>query len=179
MPPFEFLKRPVRWLELIDRHWLDVSLAPNFAYQMCAAKTTDEQVARLDLSGWQVAGNGAEAVQAATLEAFTRRFAPAGFRAEAFTVGYGLAEAMAYTSVGSRDRARPPVCPVDAARSWPRRGSGPPASAEVLSRAQLWPALRGGDPHRRPADRHCGACRAGSARSGYVGVRSPRLLGRG
>ena len=38
MPPFEFLKRPVRWLELIDRHWLDVSLAPNFAYQMCVTK---------------------------------------------------------------------------------------------------------------------------------------------
>jgi hypothetical protein len=32
MPPFEFLKRSVRWLELIDRHRLDVSLAPNFAY---------------------------------------------------------------------------------------------------------------------------------------------------
>ncbi len=115
MPPFEFLKRPVRWLELIDRHWLEVSLAPNFAYQMCAVKVTDEQVAQLDLSGWQVAGNGAEAVQASTLEAFARRFAPAGFRAEAFTVGYGLAEAMAYTTVGPRDEA-PLVCRIDAAK---------------------------------------------------------------
>ncbi len=133
MPPFEFLKRPVRWLELIDQHWLDVSLAPNFAYQMCVAKVTDEQVSRLDLSGWQVAGNGAEAVQAATLEAFTRRFAAAGFRPEAFTVGYGLAEAMAYTSVGTRDEP-PFVCRVDAARL--EQGEFVPAgaSAEVLSR---------------------------------------------
>jgi acyl-CoA synthetase (AMP-forming)/AMP-acid ligase II len=133
MPPFEFLKRPVRWLELIDQHWLEVSLAPNFAYQMCVAKVTDEQVAQLDLSGWQVAGNGAEAVQASTLEAFTRRFAPAGFRAEAFTVGYGLAEAMAYTSVGPR--SEPPfVCRVDAARLEHDEFVPADGSAEVVSR---------------------------------------------
>ncbi len=133
MPPFEFLKRPVRWLELIDRHRLDVSLAPNFAYQMCALKVTDEQVAGLDLSGWRVAGNGAEAVQASTLEGFARRFAPAGFRPEALTVGYGLAEAMAYTSVGSPTEP-PLVHRVDAARL--EQGEFVPAdgSAEVVSR---------------------------------------------
>jgi acyl-CoA synthetase (AMP-forming)/AMP-acid ligase II len=133
MAPFEFLKRPVRWLELIDQHWLDVSLAPNFAYQMCVAKVTDEQVARLDLSGWQVAGNGAEAVQASTLDAFARRFAAAGFRPEAFTVGYGLAEAMAYTSVGPRTEP-PLVCRVDAGAL--EQGEFVPAGAsgEVVSR---------------------------------------------
>lgn len=133
MPPFEFLKRPVRWLELVDRHRLDVSLAPNFAYQMCVVKVTDEQIARLDLSGWHVAGNGAEAVQASTVDGFTRRFAAAGFRPEAFTVGYGLAEAMAYTSVGTR--TEPPfVCRVDAAGL--ERGEFVPAGAgaEALDR---------------------------------------------
>ncbi|MEV6168027.1 fatty acyl-AMP ligase [Streptomyces sp. NPDC051954] len=114
MPPTAFLKRPHTWLTLIDRHDIDFSPAPNFAYDLCLQRITDEQSARLDLSRWRCAVNGAEPVQAATVEAFTRRFAAAGLRPEAMLPGYGMAET---TLVVSGDRpARPAVITeVDAA----------------------------------------------------------------
>jgi acyl-CoA synthetase (AMP-forming)/AMP-acid ligase II len=115
MPPLEFLKRPRRWLELVDRHRLEYSLAPNFAYELCCRRVGAAEAAGLDLSGWLVAGNGAEAAQASTLAAFAERFAVAGFNAEALTVGYGLAEATVYASVGPRGE-QPVVTAVDADR---------------------------------------------------------------
>ncbi|MFD3309314.1 hypothetical protein [Streptomyces sp. NPDC058694] len=37
---------------------LQMSHAPNFAYELCQRKIKDEQVAGLDLSCWEYAGNG-------------------------------------------------------------------------------------------------------------------------
>ncbi|MER7757471.1 fatty acyl-AMP ligase [Kitasatospora sp. NPDC097643] len=90
--PAVFLKRPCRWLELISRHRAAVSAAPNFAYELCARRVTDDQLTGLDLSSWQVAGNGSEPIDWITLERFAERFASVGFRASAFATGYGLAE---------------------------------------------------------------------------------------
>lgn len=92
MTATSFLKRPHMWLDLIDRYDIQVSCAPNFAYDLCARRLTDEQIARLDLSRWLCAANGAEPVDAATMERFAKRFAPSGFRYEAFAPAYGLAE---------------------------------------------------------------------------------------
>ena len=66
--------------------------APNFAYGLCARKATDENVAALDLSAWRRACNGSEPVTRLAVEAFSRRFAPCGFRASALLPCYGLAE---------------------------------------------------------------------------------------
>ncbi|MEU9327389.1 AMP-binding protein [Streptomyces canus] len=96
MSPTEFLKRPVSWLRLIDEYGAEVSCAPNFAYDLCARRLTEEQTAGLDLSRWRYACNGAEPVDAATLARFAERFADAGFSARALLPGYGLAEATLY-----------------------------------------------------------------------------------
>ncbi|MEU6376334.1 fatty acyl-AMP ligase [Streptomyces sp. NPDC046909] len=92
MPPTAFLKRPYRWLKMIDDYRLSGSGGPNFAFDLCVRRVTDEQLATLDLSGWRVAPNGAEPVRADTLQAFADRFAPAGFRPETFFPCYGMAE---------------------------------------------------------------------------------------
>jgi acyl-CoA synthetase (AMP-forming)/AMP-acid ligase II len=107
MPATDFLKRPGSWLDLIDRYDVNVSCAPNFAYELCARRVGPEQVAELDLSRWEQACNGAEPVDALTLARFRQRFAAAGFRAEAFLPGYGLAEATLYVS--GAPAVRPPV----------------------------------------------------------------------
>ncbi|CAM5509921.1 fatty acyl-AMP ligase [Streptomyces canus] len=114
MPPTAFLKRPHTWPALIDRHGIDFSPAPNFAYDLCVQRITDEQLARLDLSRWRCAVNGAEPVQAATVEAFTRRFAAAGLRPEAMLPGYGMAETTLVVS-GDRPARRAVITEVDAA----------------------------------------------------------------
>ncbi|MEZ0090164.1 fatty acyl-AMP ligase [Streptacidiphilus sp. EB129] len=92
MTATSFLKRPYLWLELIDRYDVQVSCAPNFAYDLCVRRLTDEQVDSLDLSRWVCAVNGAEPIDAATLDRFTKRFAPSGFRNETFAPAYGMAE---------------------------------------------------------------------------------------
>ena len=92
MSPLAFLARPSRWLWAIHRHRATLSGAPNFAYDLCARRLQDEELEGLDLSSWRIAFNGAEPVSADTVEAFTSRFAAYGFRREAITPVYGLAE---------------------------------------------------------------------------------------
>jgi len=92
MSPLAFLGRPSRWLRTIDRYRGTLSAAPNFAYDLCTSKVRDEDIEGLDLGSWRMAGNGAEAVSAHTIETFCGRFAQHGFRAEAMTPMYGLAE---------------------------------------------------------------------------------------
>lgn len=92
LSPLTFLSRPERWLWAIHYHRATISAAPNFAYELCIRKIKDADIEGLDLSSWRIAFNGAEAVQAETLKRFTERFSPYGFRAEALTPVYGLAE---------------------------------------------------------------------------------------
>jgi acyl-CoA synthetase (AMP-forming)/AMP-acid ligase II len=103
MPSVAFLQRPVRWLQAISRYGADTSGAPNFAYDLCAAKVSPEQKEALDLSGWRVAGNAAEPVRASTIDAFVAAFEPCGFRREAFYPCYGLAEATVFATGGTWD----------------------------------------------------------------------------
>lgn len=87
-----FLLKPVRWLEAIDEHRGTLSAAPNFAYELTARRVSPEDRVGLDLSSWTHAVNGAEPVRAETMARFTKAFAVAGFRGEAFTPSFGMAE---------------------------------------------------------------------------------------
>lgn len=92
MAPETFLRRPVRWLEMIGDHGVTIGGGPNFGYDMCVRRVKDTELSSLDLSRWVQACNGAEPVRAETIDAFARRFAPAGFRPETFFPCYGMAE---------------------------------------------------------------------------------------
>jgi acyl-CoA synthetase (AMP-forming)/AMP-acid ligase II/acyl carrier protein len=92
MSPTAFLQRPMRWLQAIHDYRATISGAPNFAYEYCVRRTTDEERAELDLSRWRLAFCGAEPIRAETLQRFAEAFAPAGFRLASFYPCYGLAE---------------------------------------------------------------------------------------
>ncbi|ETW94617.1 MAG: AMP-dependent synthetase and ligase, partial [Candidatus Entotheonella gemina] len=108
MTPSAFLQRPVRWLQAIARFQAQYSGGPNFAYELCAQKVTDEQRSELDLSRWSLAFCGAEPIRIETLNRFADVFAPCGFRREALYPTYGLAEATLIVS-GGRKAAQPIV----------------------------------------------------------------------
>jgi acyl-CoA synthetase (AMP-forming)/AMP-acid ligase II len=112
MSPTAFIKRPMRWLEAVSRHRATMTAGPNFAYELCAERSSATERAALDLSNWSTAFISAEPVRAATLRAFADAFAPAGFRPEAFHPAYGLAEATVLVS-GSSDSAVPAVQHID------------------------------------------------------------------
>jgi acyl transferase domain-containing protein/acyl-CoA synthetase (AMP-forming)/AMP-acid ligase II/NAD(P)-dependent dehydrogenase (short-subunit alcohol dehydrogenase family)/acyl carrier protein/SAM-dependent methyltransferase len=93
MAPASFLQRPFRWLHALSKYQADSAIAPNFAYELCAQKITEEEKKQLDLSRWRRAHNAAEPVRYETLDKFARAFAPCGFKAEFLKPAYGLAEA--------------------------------------------------------------------------------------
>ncbi|GAA2017328.1 hypothetical protein GCM10009799_51690 [Nocardiopsis rhodophaea] len=108
MPPGDFVIRPARWLEAISRYRGEMVAAPNFAYDLCHDRVSDDELAALDLSSWRHACNGAEPVRAETIERFTDRFTPCGFRPETFRPCYGMAEATLAVTI-PRAGARPTV----------------------------------------------------------------------
>jgi len=93
MSPLTFLAQPARWLRSIHRHGGTISGGPNFCYELCLRRIQDADIEGLDLSTWRLAFNGAEPVSPETMAAFTRRFERFGFRPDAMTPVYGLAEA--------------------------------------------------------------------------------------
>ena len=105
MSPLHFLQRPMRWLRAVSRFRATTSGGPNFAYELCVRKSTEEERAALDLSTWDLAFNGAEPIRSGTLERFAAAFAPAGFRPQAFYPCYGLAEATLIVSGGDKGAA--------------------------------------------------------------------------
>ena len=92
MSPAEFVRNPVTWLEAISHFRGTHTASPNFGYQLCVDKVTDQQVATLDLSSLRCAANGAEPVRYDTVTRFAQKLAPAGFRPEAHCPSYGMAE---------------------------------------------------------------------------------------
>ncbi len=112
MPPTAFLKKPVRWLRLIHQFQATSTGAPNFAYDLCVRKITAEECEGLDLSRLRMALNGAEPVQADTLQRFVQRFQPYGLDIHAPYPAYGMAEATVFISGGRREE-RPFYLEVD------------------------------------------------------------------
>ncbi|HEU5230682.1 MAG TPA: fatty acyl-AMP ligase [Ktedonobacteraceae bacterium] len=105
MAPTAFLQHPLRWLQAMSDYKATVSYAPNFAYDLCIRRSSPADRAKLDLSHWQMALNGAEPVRSETLKNFTAAFEPSGFRPDTFMPAYGLAEA---TLMASGKKRRTP-----------------------------------------------------------------------
>ncbi len=108
LSPIDFLKRPYRWLKAVSETKATFTCAPNFAYDLCVRKVTDEELSTLDLSHLAIASVSAEPVRAETLERFHKKFAKCGFRNEAFRPAYGMAESTLLIATG-KDRKVPHV----------------------------------------------------------------------
>ncbi len=98
MSPLSFLQRPARWMQLLGRNGLVHSCAPNFAFDLAARRTSDDDMAGLDLGDVLAINNGAERVHAETIRRFNERFAPFNLKATAIRPSYGLAEATLFVA---------------------------------------------------------------------------------
>jgi acyl-CoA synthetase (AMP-forming)/AMP-acid ligase II len=97
--PMAFLQRPVRWIQMMSIGVPTFSAAPNFAFEWAAAKTSDDDIAGLDLSRVFGILSGSERVNPATLKRFADRFARANLAPNVLRPGYGLAEATVYVTI--------------------------------------------------------------------------------
>ena len=87
--PFNFLRRPRRWLDVMERHNVSITAGPNVSYRHLLERG---DIPGRDLGKWRVAIIGAEPVDPELLTAFTEAFGPAGFPKTGFMPAYGLAE---------------------------------------------------------------------------------------
>ncbi len=105
--PVSFLQRPARWLQMLATEGrTTISGGPNFAFDVAARKTSDDDLAGLDLGRVHSILNGSERVQPATLKRFADRFARFNFSPVALRPAYGMAEATVY--IATRKVGDPP-----------------------------------------------------------------------
>jgi acyl-CoA synthetase (AMP-forming)/AMP-acid ligase II len=103
MPPGAFIRKPLTWMQSMDRYRGTHGYSPNFGYDLCVDRSDELQRAALDLSCVQFLVNGAEPVRLATGERFAEAFASSGLRPRAHTPAYGLAESTVCVSCSVSD----------------------------------------------------------------------------
>ncbi len=106
LSPMAFLQRPARWMQLLGKHRGQISSAPNFGFELTVRRTSDDDMAGLDLGHVLVIASGAERVNPATLKRFIEKFERFNLNETAIRPSYGLAEATLY--VASAGPGRPP-----------------------------------------------------------------------
>jgi long-chain fatty acid adenylyltransferase FadD28 len=99
--PISFLQRPARWMQMLAENPRTLSAAPNFAFELAAGRTSDADMAGLDLGDVLYILSGAERVHPATLKRFTQRFAHFNLGDSVIRPSYGLAEATLYVATST------------------------------------------------------------------------------
>ena len=98
LSPMSFLRRPACWMQLLATTRACFSAAPNFAFELAVRRTSDDDMAGLDLGDVTGIVSGSERIHAATVKRFTERFARFNLSPTAVRPSYGLAEATLYVA---------------------------------------------------------------------------------
>jgi long chain fatty acid CoA FadD26 len=98
MSPMAFLQKPARWMQMLASNTRSFSAAPNFAFELAARRTSDDDMAGLDLGNVLGIISGSERIHTATIRRFTERFSRLNFPDAGLLPSYGLAEATLYVA---------------------------------------------------------------------------------
>ena len=96
LSPLHFLQKPVRWLQAITRFKADRTASPNFGYELCIKKVTEDELKEINLSHLKISGNGGEPTRWDTMSKFLEKFSQTGLNKHALYPGYGMAEAVVF-----------------------------------------------------------------------------------
>jgi acyl-CoA synthetase (AMP-forming)/AMP-acid ligase II len=110
MEPLAFVQQPVRWLRLLTQYPGALTAAPNFAFDYCARRVTDEERGELSLGSVAAMVNGSEPVAEQTLHRFQQAFAHVGMVRTAMRPSYGLAEATVFVSASPAGKEPTVTC---------------------------------------------------------------------
>lgn len=132
MSPIAFLQKPSRWIQQLAINPCAFTAGPNFAFELAARRTTDEDMAGLDLSSVHTILSGSERIHAATIRRFNDRFARCNLPANALAPSYGLAEAMVYVASAPREN-RPVTVRLDYENLVGGNAQAGPGGAELVS----------------------------------------------
>ncbi|MCF6171642.1 MAG: AMP-binding protein [Bacteroidales bacterium] len=142
MPPIAFLKNPLNWLRALEKYQGTTGGGPNFSFDYCITKTTEEERAALDLRSLRTFYCGAEPVRKKTMEEFPDAFAQSGVTPERMYPVYGMAETTLIVTGGLQDEA-PKYLKVDAAslsenKVVPLSGSQDARTVELVGCGHCW-----------------------------------------
>ena len=112
MPPMAFLKNPVNWLKGIQKYKATTVGGPNFTYEYCISKISNEDIKEIDLTSIKIAFCGAEPIRKSTYLKFSSKFESAGFAEKQFYSCYGMAETTLIVTGGYRNE-KPKYLSVD------------------------------------------------------------------
>jgi fatty-acyl-CoA synthase len=91
--PADFVRSPLRWMELVSQYRGTITGAPNFALALTAKRLEEAKDDAYDLSSLRVLMSGAEPVDAATVRRFLAAGERFGLDPDVLAPGYGMAEA--------------------------------------------------------------------------------------
>lgn len=173
--PVAFLQRPARWLQLMAREGQAFSAAPNFAFELTAAKAIDDDLAGLDLGRIKTILCGSERVHPATLKRFVDRFSRFNLREFAIRPAYGLAEATVYVATSQAGQPQKSVTsnPTNFPLGRPSRAQPGRAQLWSVTRCRNHPLFGSSIPTPIPS-----AHPEQSVRSGYTATMSPAAIGK-
>jgi fatty-acyl-CoA synthase len=103
MSPFDWVRAPYRLLQAVSQFRGTLAWLPNFAYNFCAQKSRERDLQGVDLSSWRAVINCSEPMRWESHQAFLKRFAPYGLRAEALATCYAMAENVFAVTQGGFD----------------------------------------------------------------------------
>jgi len=107
LDPFEWIVAPVILLDAIHRERGTLCWLPNFAYNLLAERSPEEELEEIRLDSMRLFVNCSEPVRAESHERFLARFERYGVRAESLSACYAMAEttfAATQTAPGSAAR---------------------------------------------------------------------------
>jgi acyl-CoA synthetase (AMP-forming)/AMP-acid ligase II/acyl carrier protein len=100
IPPAAFIRKPFNWLNAISKYKATTAGGPNFAFDYCIEKISDEERDQLDLSSLQVLFSGAEPVKKETIINFEKAFKQSNFSTKQTYPCYGLSESVLMVTGG-------------------------------------------------------------------------------
>lgn len=173
MSPMDFLLKPVRWLRAMSHYRIVNTACPNFGYEYAARRIELADCEGLDLSHWEVAGNGGEPVLEQTMNAFIKKFGPYGFRPQTFMPTYGMAESVLFVA-GLKPLSKPPkvlrLSTADLEKHTVRvLGDNEPGGRNIIS------CGRPGSGHRVIAVDPVSLIQSGSSQIGELWVQGPSV----
>lgn len=92
MPTEDFMRRPSTWIKALSEFRATLTGGPPSAYVSCARFVKPAEIAQYDLSQVRCALVGAEMISPESMQLFSEKFRPTGFRATSLMPAYGLAE---------------------------------------------------------------------------------------
>ena len=86
------LAKPLRWLDLIDKHRVTHGWAPNFAFSLVSKALKSQDIRQWDLSCVKGLLSAGELIAYSTVTEFLEAVRPYGFRCESLISAFGMAE---------------------------------------------------------------------------------------